>query len=239
MFLCVSTNKRSSLRFSTLVIFSVSSDITEEDLEEAGVLDPAHKQILLESLRQQQQQQKWAAADWTLTRPNRRPPRGRLSAEPTRSELEPANWCQTVPSERKLHSICNFKNICWPNVLFHLYCMCVVIVIRVALFKYFSPRSITTEPLAVNAMFFLQSNKGKTDAWGGAICVLWHQIWPVAASTFLLLFSFFLRTGFFEDSFKLGTFENFKAYFWKWMFVECLKVLWCGWTGCSGRKEAS
>ncbi|XP_005803458.1 phosphatidylinositol 3,4,5-trisphosphate 5-phosphatase 2 [Xiphophorus maculatus] len=34
------------------------SDITEEDLEEAGVLDPAHKQILLESLRQQQQQQK-------------------------------------------------------------------------------------------------------------------------------------------------------------------------------------
>ncbi|KAA8593980.1 hypothetical protein FQN60_004814 [Etheostoma spectabile] len=31
------------------------SDITEEDLEEAGVLDPAHKQILLESLRQQQQ----------------------------------------------------------------------------------------------------------------------------------------------------------------------------------------
>ncbi|XP_054883810.1 phosphatidylinositol 3,4,5-trisphosphate 5-phosphatase 2A [Poeciliopsis prolifica] len=32
------------------------SDITEEDLEEAGVLDPAHKQILLESLRQQQQQ---------------------------------------------------------------------------------------------------------------------------------------------------------------------------------------
>lgn len=33
------------------------SDITEEDLEEAGVLDPAHKRILLESLRQQQQQQ--------------------------------------------------------------------------------------------------------------------------------------------------------------------------------------
>ncbi|KAF7666066.1 hypothetical protein LDENG_00118300 [Lucifuga dentata] len=32
------------------------SDITEEDLEEAGVLDPAHKHILLESLRQQQQQ---------------------------------------------------------------------------------------------------------------------------------------------------------------------------------------
>ncbi|XP_063061086.1 phosphatidylinositol 3,4,5-trisphosphate 5-phosphatase 2A [Engraulis encrasicolus] len=32
------------------------SDITEEDLEEAGVLDPAHKQILLASLRQQQQQ---------------------------------------------------------------------------------------------------------------------------------------------------------------------------------------
>ncbi|XP_066555310.1 phosphatidylinositol 3,4,5-trisphosphate 5-phosphatase 2A isoform X2 [Amia ocellicauda] len=32
------------------------SDITEEDLEEAGVLDPAHKQILLESLKQQQQQ---------------------------------------------------------------------------------------------------------------------------------------------------------------------------------------
>ncbi|KAK1900060.1 Phosphatidylinositol 345-trisphosphate 5-phosphatase 2A [Dissostichus eleginoides] len=30
------------------------SDITEEDLEEAGVLDPAHKRILLESLRQQQ-----------------------------------------------------------------------------------------------------------------------------------------------------------------------------------------
>uniref|UniRef100_A0A8B9GW58 phosphatidylinositol-3,4,5-trisphosphate 5-phosphatase n=1 Tax=Astyanax mexicanus TaxID=7994 RepID=A0A8B9GW58_ASTMX len=34
------------------------SDITEEDLEEAGVLDPAHKKILLASLRQQQQQQK-------------------------------------------------------------------------------------------------------------------------------------------------------------------------------------
>ncbi|XP_028275269.1 phosphatidylinositol 3,4,5-trisphosphate 5-phosphatase 2A isoform X2 [Parambassis ranga] len=34
------------------------SDITEEDLEEAGVLDPTHKRILLESLRQQQQQQK-------------------------------------------------------------------------------------------------------------------------------------------------------------------------------------
>lgn len=34
------------------------SDITEEDLEEAGVLDPAHKRMLLESLRQQQQQQK-------------------------------------------------------------------------------------------------------------------------------------------------------------------------------------
>ncbi|KAM8904469.1 phosphatidylinositol 3,4,5-trisphosphate 5-phosphatase 2A isoform 2-T2 [Spinachia spinachia] len=34
------------------------SDITEEDLEEAGVLDPAHKRILLESLKQQQQQQK-------------------------------------------------------------------------------------------------------------------------------------------------------------------------------------
>ncbi|XP_035535742.1 phosphatidylinositol 3,4,5-trisphosphate 5-phosphatase 2A [Morone saxatilis] len=33
------------------------SDITEEDLEEAGVLDPAHKRILLESLRQQQPQQ--------------------------------------------------------------------------------------------------------------------------------------------------------------------------------------
>ncbi|XP_024863356.1 phosphatidylinositol 3,4,5-trisphosphate 5-phosphatase 2A isoform X2 [Kryptolebias marmoratus] len=32
------------------------SDITEEDLEEAGVLDPTHKKILLESLRQQQQQ---------------------------------------------------------------------------------------------------------------------------------------------------------------------------------------
>uniref|UniRef100_A0A673B7A4 phosphatidylinositol-3,4,5-trisphosphate 5-phosphatase n=1 Tax=Sphaeramia orbicularis TaxID=375764 RepID=A0A673B7A4_9TELE len=32
------------------------SDITEEDLEEAGVFDPAHKRILLESLRQQQQQ---------------------------------------------------------------------------------------------------------------------------------------------------------------------------------------
>ncbi|KAK6296469.1 hypothetical protein J4Q44_G00326110 [Coregonus suidteri] len=32
------------------------SDITEEDLEEAGVLDPAHKRILLESLRQQTQQ---------------------------------------------------------------------------------------------------------------------------------------------------------------------------------------
>lgn len=31
-----------------------SSDITEEDLEEAGVLDPAHKHILLESLKQQQ-----------------------------------------------------------------------------------------------------------------------------------------------------------------------------------------
>uniref|UniRef100_A0A672FXH1 phosphatidylinositol-3,4,5-trisphosphate 5-phosphatase n=1 Tax=Salarias fasciatus TaxID=181472 RepID=A0A672FXH1_SALFA len=31
-------------------------DITEEDLEESGVLDPAHKRILLESLRQQQQQ---------------------------------------------------------------------------------------------------------------------------------------------------------------------------------------
>ncbi|XP_077467795.1 phosphatidylinositol 3,4,5-trisphosphate 5-phosphatase 2A [Stigmatopora argus] len=30
------------------------SDITEEDLEEAGVLDPAHKCILLESLRQQE-----------------------------------------------------------------------------------------------------------------------------------------------------------------------------------------
>uniref|UniRef100_A0A8C9SSH5 phosphatidylinositol-3,4,5-trisphosphate 5-phosphatase n=1 Tax=Scleropages formosus TaxID=113540 RepID=A0A8C9SSH5_SCLFO len=30
------------------------SDITEEDLEEAGVLDPAHKKILLESLKQQQ-----------------------------------------------------------------------------------------------------------------------------------------------------------------------------------------
>uniref|UniRef100_A0A8C6U7A7 phosphatidylinositol-3,4,5-trisphosphate 5-phosphatase n=1 Tax=Neogobius melanostomus TaxID=47308 RepID=A0A8C6U7A7_9GOBI len=29
------------------------SDITEEDLEEAGVLDPAHKRLLLESLRQQ------------------------------------------------------------------------------------------------------------------------------------------------------------------------------------------
>nr|XP_023648302.1 phosphatidylinositol 3,4,5-trisphosphate 5-phosphatase 2 isoform X1 [Paramormyrops kingsleyae] len=34
------------------------SDITEEDLEEAGVLDPMHKKILLESLKQQQQQQK-------------------------------------------------------------------------------------------------------------------------------------------------------------------------------------
>lgn len=33
-----------------------SSDITEEDLEEAGVLDTTHKRILLESLRQQQQQ---------------------------------------------------------------------------------------------------------------------------------------------------------------------------------------
>ncbi|XP_041849985.1 phosphatidylinositol 3,4,5-trisphosphate 5-phosphatase 2A isoform X2 [Melanotaenia boesemani] len=31
------------------------SDITEEDLEEAGVLDPTHKRILLESLMQQQQ----------------------------------------------------------------------------------------------------------------------------------------------------------------------------------------
>uniref|UniRef100_A0A6Q2X7Y5 phosphatidylinositol-3,4,5-trisphosphate 5-phosphatase n=1 Tax=Esox lucius TaxID=8010 RepID=A0A6Q2X7Y5_ESOLU len=32
------------------------SDITEEDLEEAGVLDPGHKRILLESLKQQAQQ---------------------------------------------------------------------------------------------------------------------------------------------------------------------------------------
>ncbi|XP_062873208.1 phosphatidylinositol 3,4,5-trisphosphate 5-phosphatase 2A [Trichomycterus rosablanca] len=32
------------------------SDITEEDLEEAGVVDPTHKKILLASLRQQQQQ---------------------------------------------------------------------------------------------------------------------------------------------------------------------------------------
>ncbi|KAK2881736.1 hypothetical protein Q8A67_019004 [Cirrhinus molitorella] len=32
------------------------SDITEEDLEEAGVRDPAHKKILLASLKQQQQQ---------------------------------------------------------------------------------------------------------------------------------------------------------------------------------------
>uniref|UniRef100_A0A673ZFN0 Inositol polyphosphate phosphatase-like 1a n=1 Tax=Salmo trutta TaxID=8032 RepID=A0A673ZFN0_SALTR len=32
------------------------SDITEEDLEEAGILDSAHKRILLESLRQQKQQ---------------------------------------------------------------------------------------------------------------------------------------------------------------------------------------
>ncbi|KAM9801026.1 phosphatidylinositol 3,4,5-trisphosphate 5-phosphatase 2A [Neosynchiropus ocellatus] len=32
------------------------SDITEEDLEEAGVFDPAHKRILLESLQQQLQQ---------------------------------------------------------------------------------------------------------------------------------------------------------------------------------------
>lgn len=34
-----------------------TSDITEEDLEEAGVLDPAHKQILLQSLKQQHEQQ--------------------------------------------------------------------------------------------------------------------------------------------------------------------------------------
>lgn len=34
------------------------SDITEEDLEEAGVRDPAHKKILLASLKQQQQLQK-------------------------------------------------------------------------------------------------------------------------------------------------------------------------------------
>lgn len=34
---------------------SLHSDITEEDLEESGVLDPTHKKILLESLRQQQQ----------------------------------------------------------------------------------------------------------------------------------------------------------------------------------------
>lgn len=27
------------------------SDITEEDLEEAGVLDPGHKRVLLESLQ--------------------------------------------------------------------------------------------------------------------------------------------------------------------------------------------
>ncbi|XDV33331.1 hypothetical protein PO909_003766 [Leuciscus waleckii] len=32
------------------------SDITEEDLEEAGIRDPAHKKILLASLKQQQQQ---------------------------------------------------------------------------------------------------------------------------------------------------------------------------------------
>lgn len=38
----------------TLRVVSLS-DITEEDLEEAGVLDPAHKRILLESLRQQQE----------------------------------------------------------------------------------------------------------------------------------------------------------------------------------------
>uniref|UniRef100_A0A8B9GXX6 phosphatidylinositol-3,4,5-trisphosphate 5-phosphatase n=1 Tax=Astyanax mexicanus TaxID=7994 RepID=A0A8B9GXX6_ASTMX len=41
-----------------LIKISICSDITEEDLEEAGVLDPAHKKILLASLRQQQQQQK-------------------------------------------------------------------------------------------------------------------------------------------------------------------------------------
>lgn len=45
-----------------------SSDITEEDLEEAGVLDPTHKQILLESLKQQhEQQQKWL---YFMTDPN-------------------------------------------------------------------------------------------------------------------------------------------------------------------------
>lgn len=48
-----SNNPKMLLR--SCVVFS--SDITEEDLEEAGVLDPAHKRILLESLRQQQQQQ--------------------------------------------------------------------------------------------------------------------------------------------------------------------------------------
>lgn len=44
--------------YVSYIFYCFSSDITEEDLEEAGVLDPTHKRILLESLRQQQQQQK-------------------------------------------------------------------------------------------------------------------------------------------------------------------------------------
>lgn len=41
--------------FLTSHFLAFPSDITEEDLEEAGVHDTSHKQILLESLRQQQQ----------------------------------------------------------------------------------------------------------------------------------------------------------------------------------------
>lgn len=50
-------------------LFCFFSDITEEDLEEAGVLDTTHKQILLESLRQQQQQ-KWTGLGPGPGRPN-------------------------------------------------------------------------------------------------------------------------------------------------------------------------
>lgn len=45
-----------SLHESHPIMFFLLSDITEEDLEEAGILDSAHKRILLESLRQQKQQ---------------------------------------------------------------------------------------------------------------------------------------------------------------------------------------
>lgn len=81
------------------VLCCCSSDITDEDLEEAGVLDPTHKRILLESLRQQQEQQpKWTVWNWLMTGPSQ--PGATPGPKQAKFQLAELSW--NVPIDPRL-----------------------------------------------------------------------------------------------------------------------------------------